>query len=69
MSIRISQLKDYSASVYQDRHDTAVVSKYLDTDTIKENSKFYQTTLPHDIMLKKEDDYASYEQVESLYIE
>ena len=31
ISIRISQLKEYSNSVDQDRYSTYVVSKYLDT--------------------------------------
>ena len=33
ISIRISQLKDYSISLDQDSNATAVVSKYLDTAT------------------------------------
>ena len=37
----------------QDRYDTPVVSKYLDTDTIKENSNFHKTTLPNDMILTK----------------
>ena len=36
MSIRISQIKDYSISVDQDRYVTSGVSKYIDTSTIKE---------------------------------
>ena len=39
ISIRISQLKDQSISADQDRYDTSVVSEYLDTTTIKENTK------------------------------
>ena len=35
------------------RYDTAVVENYLDTDTIKKNSKFHKTNLPHDIILTK----------------
>ena len=53
MSIRISQIKDYSISVDQDRYVTAGVSKYIDTDTIKEHSKFHKTTLPHDMVFTK----------------
>ena len=41
MSISISQLNDYSIPVYQARYVIAVVSKYLDTYTIKENSITY----------------------------
>ena len=50
MSISISKLKDYSISADQDRYAIGVVSKYLDTSTIKENSKFHKTTLPHDMI-------------------
>ena len=34
MQIRISQMKDYSISVDQDRYATSVVAKYLDTVTV-----------------------------------
>ena len=53
MSIRISQLKYYSILVYQAKYSTAVVWKYLDTASIKENTKFHKTTLPHDMVLPK----------------
>ena len=43
--------------MHQDRYATAVVSKYLDTDTIKESPEYYKTKLPHDMVLTKE--YAS----------
>ena len=67
MSIRISQLNNYSISVDQYRYATAVVSKYLDTATIKENSKFHKTTFPHYMIFAKEDTSTSYEQVEVLF--
>ena len=51
MSIRLSQLKEYSTPVDQARYATAVVSKYLDTDAVKEYSKFPKTNLPHDVIL------------------
>ena len=35
MSIRISQLKDHSNSVDQDRYATSIVAKELDTATVK----------------------------------
>ena len=41
MSIRISQLKDHSISVDQDRYSTSIVAKYLDTATVKVSKKFY----------------------------
>ena len=53
MSIRISQLKDHSISVDQDRYATSIVAKYLDTAKIKVNNKFYKTTLPADMIFTK----------------
>ena len=53
MSIRISQLKYHYISLNKARYDTSVVEKYLDTDTINENSKFHKTTLPHDMIFNK----------------
>ena len=53
MFISILQLKDHYMSVYQARYATSVISKYLDTATIKENPKFHKTTLPHDMMFTK----------------
>ena len=47
-------------------YDTAVVSKYLDTSTMKENPKFNKTTLLHDIVFSKYDDSTSAEQLELL---
>ena len=54
MSIMISQLKDQSISEDQARYATSVVAKYLDTATIKENSKFHKTPLNHDMILTNE---------------
>ena len=53
MSIKISQLKDHSVSMDQDIYATYIVTKYLDTTTIKESSKFRKTTLPHDMIFTK----------------
>ena len=53
MYIGISQIKDLYISVDQARYAKSVVAKYLDTDTIKENSKFHNTTLTHDIIFTK----------------
>ena len=53
MSIRISQLKDHSISVYQSRYATYAVAKYLYTGTINESSKFHKTTLPNDMIFTK----------------
>ena len=66
MSIRISQLKDHSISVDQARYATSVVAKYLDTATVKVSNKFYKTTLPADMIFKKEYVSTSDEQVEKL---
>ena len=66
MSIRISQMKDYSISVDQDRYVTSGVSKYIDTSTIKENSELHKTILHHDMIFTKEDAYTSYDKVEAL---
>ena len=66
MSIRIYQLKDHSISVDQARYATSVVAKYLDTATVKVNTKFYKTTLPADMIITKEYVSTSDEQVEKL---
>ena len=66
MSIRISQLKDNFISVDQARYATSIVAKYLDTAIFKVSTKFYKTTLPSDMIFKKEDVSNSDEQVEKL---
>ena len=65
----ISQLKDHYISVYQARYATFVVAEYLETATIKENSKFHKTTLTNDMMLTKEGASISDEKMEVLYRE
>ena len=40
MSIIISQMRDHSISVDQDRYATSIVSKYFDNDKFKISSKF-----------------------------
>ena len=47
-------------------YDTSIVEIYLETATIKENSKFHKTTLPHDMILTNEYSSISDEQVEVL---
>ena len=66
MSIIISQLKHHSISVDQARYATSVVAKYLDTATVKISTKFYNTTLPADMIFTKEDVSTSNEKVEKL---
>ena len=55
MSIKIYQIKDHPISMDQDRYATSTVAKYLNTDTFKASTKFYNTTLPADIIFTKED--------------
>ena len=59
-------MKDHSIYVDQDRYATSIFAKYLDTDTVKVSTKFYKTTLPADMILKKYDVSTSDEQVEKL---
>ena len=66
ISIIISQLKEHSISVDQAIYATSVVSKYLDTVTIKDERKFHKNALPHDMVFTKEDYSTIYEQVETL---
>ena len=66
MSIIIYQMKDHSISVYQARYATYIVSKYLDTATVKASTKFYNTTLPSYMIFTKAYAYTSDEQVEKL---
>ena len=66
MSIRISQIKEHSISVAQDIFSPSVVSKYLDTATVKESTKFYNPTFPSDMIFTKDDASISDEQVEKL---
>ena len=40
MSISISQMKQHSISVDQDRYSTSILDKYLDTATVKTSKKF-----------------------------
>ena len=63
MSIRISQMKYHSIYVDQARYATSVVSKYLDTVTVKTSAKFYRTTFPYDMIFTKYDASTSDEQV------
>ena len=59
-------MKYHSICVDQARYDTSIVSKYLYTTTVKASKKFYNTTLPSDIIFTKYDTYTSDEQVEKL---
>ena len=47
-------MKDHSISVDQDRYDTSVVAKYLDTAIVKSSKTFYNTPLPSDMIFTKD---------------
>ena len=49
---------------HQARYATYIVTKYLDTTTVKVSTKFYKTTFSADIIITKEDVSTSDEQVE-----
>ena len=66
MSIRISNMRDHSISVDQDRYDTSIVAKYLDNSTVKTIKKFYKTNFPYDLIFTKDDECTSNEQVDKL---
>ena len=53
MSIGISQFKDHSISMDQARYAPSIVTKYLDTSTVKVSNTFYKKTLPSDIIFTK----------------
>ena len=69
MSIRVSQMKEHSISIYQSRYATSIVAKYLDTTTVDESTKFYKTTLPSYMIFNMDDVSTSDEQVERLNTE
>ena len=59
-------MKDNSISADQDRYATSIVQKYLDTDTVKASTKFYNTTLPYGMIITKADASTSDEEVDKL---
>ena len=66
ISIRISHMKDHSIYVDQARYATSIVTKCLDTSTVKTSKTFYNNTFPCDVIFAKSDVSTSYEQVEKL---
>ena len=52
--------------MYQARYATSIVENYLDTATVKASKKFYNNTLPYDVISKIYDTFTSDEQVEKL---
>ena len=59
-------MKDHFLFVDQARYDNSVVSKYLDTVTVKSRTKVYKTTLPSDMIFTKSDASSTDEQGEKL---
>ena len=66
MSIIISHVKYHSISVYQARYAAYFVARYLDASTVNAIKRFYNTTLPSDIIFTKYDESNSDEQVDKL---
>ena len=52
-SIIIYQLRDHSIYVYQARYATSILAKYLETAKVKVSTKFYNTTLPAEMIFTK----------------
>ena len=65
-SISISQMKDHYISVDHTRYATSIVYSYMDTDTVKKSTKFYNTTLPSDMIFTKDDVSNNDEKVDKL---
>ena len=65
-SISISQIKDHYISLDQAIYTTSIVAKYLDTATVNTSTKFYNTTLPSDMIFTKDDISNSDDRVEKL---
>ena len=59
-------MKDHYIYVDQAVYAPSVVSKYLDTTTVKTSTNFYKTTFPYDMIFTKYDASTSDEQVEKL---
>ena len=59
-------MMDNSISVDQARYTTSIVAKYLDTATVKVNTKVYNTTLPSDMIFTKKDVFTSDKQIVKL---
>ena len=50
-------MKYYYISVDQARYATSIVSKYLDTATVKTGTNFYKTKFPYDTIFTKYDTF------------
>ena len=62
-------MKDHSISVDQARYATFIVVNLLDNAIVKASKKFYNTTLPSDMIFTKYDTSTSDEKVENLTME
>ena len=59
-------MDNHSISVDQARYSTSIVDNHLYTAIVKTSKKFYNTTLPNDMIFTKDNSYTSDEQVEKL---
>ena len=59
-------MKDHSISVYQYIYATSIVTKYLDTSTVKRSIKFYNIPFKYDMIFAKSDASTSDEKIEKL---
>ena len=59
-------MRDHSISLDQAIYDNSIGAKYLDTATVKSSKKFYNTTLPSDMIFTKANASTSNYQVEKL---
>ena len=59
-------MKYHSIYVDQARYATSIVTKYLDTVTVKASKRFYKTTLPSGMIFTKSDASTSDEKVDKL---
>ena len=53
-------------SVDQARYATSIMAKYLYTATVTRSTKFYNTTLPYDMIFTRDDESTSDEKFEKL---
>ena len=60
------RLRTITFSVDQDIYNTSILAKYLDTYISKKSTKFYETTLPSDIIFTKDNVPISDYQVDNL---
>ena len=59
-------MKDHSILIDQSIYATSIVTKYLDTDTVKTSKKFYKTNFSSDMIFTKANASSSDDKVEKL---